>query len=191
MTAILGGVLGSSRRGYGWAGSLGLGLMLAGHVGSGSRSARVLRFCGSDMHAEAAAAIFSVIASCRLHGLDPFQYLEEILRVLPYWPRDRYLELAPKYWPPRVAASDPRSSRPRSPSSTCRRERLTRSPRRLPPAPTRTRSPPGAQRRRMRPCATIPDRQAPARWHVRLASDRPPCGVSAAHTKRAAASRKV
>jgi transposase len=55
-------------------------------------------FYGSDTHAEAAAAIFSVIASCRLHSLDPFQYLEEILRVLPYWPRDRYLELAPKYW---------------------------------------------------------------------------------------------
>lgn len=55
-------------------------------------------FYGSDTHAEAAAAIFSMIASCRLHGLDPFQYLEEILRVLPYWPRDRYLELAPKYW---------------------------------------------------------------------------------------------
>jgi hypothetical protein len=55
-------------------------------------------FYGSDTHAEAAAAIFSVIASCRLHGLDPFQYLEEILRVLPYWARDRYLELAPKYW---------------------------------------------------------------------------------------------
>jgi len=55
-------------------------------------------FYGSDTHAEAAAAIFSVIASCRLHGLDPFQYLEEVLRVLPYWPRDRYLELAPKYW---------------------------------------------------------------------------------------------
>jgi transposase len=55
-------------------------------------------FYGSDTHAEAAAAIFSVIASCRLHGLDPFQYLEEILRVLPYWPQDRYLELSPKYW---------------------------------------------------------------------------------------------
>jgi transposase len=55
-------------------------------------------FYGSDTHAEAAAAIFSVIASCRLHGIDPFQYLEEILRVLPYWPHDRYLELAPKYW---------------------------------------------------------------------------------------------
>jgi transposase len=55
-------------------------------------------FYGSDTHAEAAAALFSVIVSCRLHTLDPFQYLEEILRVLPYWPRDRYLELSPKYW---------------------------------------------------------------------------------------------
>jgi hypothetical protein len=55
-------------------------------------------FYGSDTHAEAAAAIFSIIASCRLHTLDPFQYLEEVLRVLPYWTRDRYLELSPKYW---------------------------------------------------------------------------------------------
>lgn len=55
-------------------------------------------FYGSETHAEAAAAIFSIIASCRLHGLDPFQYLEEILRVLPYWPDDRYLELAPQFW---------------------------------------------------------------------------------------------
>ena len=55
-------------------------------------------FYGSDTHAEAAATTFSVIASCRLHGLDPFQYFEEILRVLPYWPRDRYLELAPQFW---------------------------------------------------------------------------------------------
>jgi transposase len=55
-------------------------------------------FYGSDTHAEAAAAIFSIIASCRLHRLDPFTYLDEILRVLPYWPRERYLELSPKYW---------------------------------------------------------------------------------------------
>jgi transposase len=73
-----------------------------------TRSERALRkvvvgrkawmFYGSDTHAEAAAAIFSVIASCRLHSLDPYQYIEEILRVLPYWPHDRYLKLAPKYW---------------------------------------------------------------------------------------------
>jgi transposase len=55
-------------------------------------------FYGSDTHAESAAAIFSLIASCRLHRIDPEQYLDEILRVLPYWPKDRYLELAPVRW---------------------------------------------------------------------------------------------
>jgi transposase len=55
-------------------------------------------FYGSDTHAESAAAIFSIIASCRLHAIDPQQYLEEVLRVLPYWPPQRYLELAPNRW---------------------------------------------------------------------------------------------
>jgi len=55
-------------------------------------------FYGSDTHAEAAAAVFSTIASCRLHALDPQQYLDEVFRVLPYWPKERHLELAPKYW---------------------------------------------------------------------------------------------
>lgn len=64
-------------------------------------------FYGSDTHAEAAAAIFSLIATCRLHRLDPFAYLEEVLRVLPYWPRDRYLELAPAYWTATRARLDP------------------------------------------------------------------------------------
>lgn len=64
-------------------------------------------FYGSDTHAEAAAAIFSLIASCRLHRLDPFTYLDEVLRVLPYWPRDRYLELAPASWAATRARLDP------------------------------------------------------------------------------------
>lgn len=55
-------------------------------------------FFGSDDHAHAAANLFSLIASCQLHRLDPETYLAEIFRVLPYWPRHRYLELAPKYW---------------------------------------------------------------------------------------------
>jgi hypothetical protein len=50
-------------------------------------------FYCSDTHAQAAVAIFSLIASCRLHRLDPCADLEEVLRVLP-----RYLELAPKAW---------------------------------------------------------------------------------------------
>jgi transposase len=55
-------------------------------------------FFGSGDHAQAAANLFSLIASCQLHGLDVESYLADVIRVLPYWPRDRYLELAPKYW---------------------------------------------------------------------------------------------
>lgn len=64
-------------------------------------------FYGTDTHAEAAAAVFSVIATCRMHGLDPFVYLDEVLRVLPYWPQDRYLELAPQHWRATRARLDP------------------------------------------------------------------------------------
>jgi transposase len=63
-------------------------------------------FYGTDTHAEAAAAVFSVIATCRLHAVDPFTYLDEVLRVLPSWPRDRYLELAPQHWPSTRARLD-------------------------------------------------------------------------------------
>ena len=55
-------------------------------------------FFGSGDHAQAAANILSLIASCVLHQLDAESYLADVIRVLPYWPRDRYLELAPKYW---------------------------------------------------------------------------------------------
>jgi hypothetical protein len=52
-------------------------------------------FVGSDDSAQSAAAFFSLIASCKLHGLEPEAYLRDVLRVLPHWPKDRYLELAP------------------------------------------------------------------------------------------------
>ena len=55
-------------------------------------------FCGSDGHAQSAANLFSLIASCKLHGIDAETYLADVIRIVPYWPRDRYLELAPKYW---------------------------------------------------------------------------------------------
>jgi transposase len=82
-----------------------------------TRSERALRtivvgrknwmFYGSDVHAQAAAAIFSILASCRLHKLDPWKYLDEVLRLLPYWPAGRYIELAPKNWAATRARLDP------------------------------------------------------------------------------------
>jgi transposase len=64
-------------------------------------------FFGSDDHAEAAANLYSLIASCKLHGIDPERYLAEVIRIMPYWPRARYLELAPAYWAQTRARLDP------------------------------------------------------------------------------------
>jgi hypothetical protein len=73
-----------------------------------NRSERALRrvatgrqawlFVGSDMHGVASGHLLTLIASARLHKLDPEVYLRDVFRVLPHWPRDRCLELAPRYW---------------------------------------------------------------------------------------------
>jgi hypothetical protein len=55
-------------------------------------------FVGSDDHAQTTANLLSIVASAKLHDLEPEEYVRDLLRVLPHWPRDRYLELAPKYW---------------------------------------------------------------------------------------------
>lgn len=64
-------------------------------------------FFGSDDHAAAAANLFSLIASCKLHKLDPETYFADIFRVMPSWPCERYLELAPKFWNATRARIDP------------------------------------------------------------------------------------
>lgn len=55
-------------------------------------------FAGSDLHATSAGHVLTLLASARLHELDPERYLRDLIRVLPFWPRERFLELAPKYW---------------------------------------------------------------------------------------------
>src|SRR5262249_21407628 len=65
-------------------------------------------FFGSDDHANAAGNLFSLFASCKLHGLDPEAYLADVTRVFPYCPRERYLELAPKDWLRTRARLDPK-----------------------------------------------------------------------------------
>ena len=68
-------------------------------------------FVGSDDHAQSAGNLFSLVASCQLHGLDPETYLRDLFRVLAHWPKDRYLELAPKYWAATRARLDPNELR--------------------------------------------------------------------------------
>jgi transposase len=65
-------------------------------------------FIGSDDHGTSAANHFSLVSSARLFHLDPETYLRDLYRVLPSWPRDRYLELAPNHWAATRARLDPR-----------------------------------------------------------------------------------
>jgi transposase len=55
-------------------------------------------YCGSDDGAHWNAAVVSLIASCQLHGIEPWAYLRDVLTLLPSWPVKRVLALAPKYW---------------------------------------------------------------------------------------------
>ena len=64
-------------------------------------------FVGSDDHGQATGNLLSLIASARLQKLDPEAYLRDVLRVTPHWPRDRFLELAPRYWPLTRGRLDP------------------------------------------------------------------------------------
>jgi hypothetical protein len=54
------------------------------------------------------ATFRSLLASCRMHGLNSQLYLEQLLRLAPHWPVTRMLELAPKYWDRTLAGLDDR-----------------------------------------------------------------------------------
>ena len=55
-------------------------------------------FVGSDDGARANATFTSLLASCRMLGIEPWSYLRDLLCLLPSWPVHRVLELAPAYW---------------------------------------------------------------------------------------------
>jgi transposase len=55
-------------------------------------------FVGTDEYGEHAAVMVSLIASCRLHAINPELYLRDVLLLLGSWPAKEALKLAPKYW---------------------------------------------------------------------------------------------
>ncbi len=55
-------------------------------------------FLGSDNGGDVNATFVSLLASCRLHGIEPWAYLRDLLCLLPSWPVGRVLELAPINW---------------------------------------------------------------------------------------------
>jgi transposase len=70
---------------------------------------RAWLFCGSDDHAKSTAALYSIVCSARLHGIEPEEYLRCLIRLVPLWPSDRMLELAPLFWARTRARLDPKA----------------------------------------------------------------------------------
>jgi transposase len=55
-------------------------------------------FVGSDDGAAVNTVFVSLLASARLHGIEPHGYLRDLFCLIRTWPQDRLLELAPAYW---------------------------------------------------------------------------------------------
>ena len=65
-------------------------------------------FIGSPAASNAASTWLSLILSARIHKLDPELYLRDIFRLLPIWPKNRLIELAPHCWRATRAQLDPK-----------------------------------------------------------------------------------
>jgi transposase len=55
-------------------------------------------FVGSDDGGEVNATLVTLLASCKLQGIEPLGYLRDLLCLLPDWPSHDVLELAPVNW---------------------------------------------------------------------------------------------
>lgn len=55
-------------------------------------------FAGNDEGGRRAAILYSLICTCKHHGIDPFAYLRDVLRRLPTHPPEAIAELSPLAW---------------------------------------------------------------------------------------------
>jgi hypothetical protein len=55
-------------------------------------------FVGNDDAGKVNAAFVTLLASCQMHGVEPWAYVRDLLCVLPSWPASRVLDLAPVNW---------------------------------------------------------------------------------------------
>ncbi len=55
-------------------------------------------FCGSDEGGRRAAILYSIVATCKAHGINPWAYLRDVLERIPTHPNRRRAELLPQEW---------------------------------------------------------------------------------------------
>jgi len=66
-------------------------------------------FCWTEVGAEHAGIVQSLIATCRLHGVDPYTYFVDVLQRVGQHPASRVAELTPRLWKQHFAATPLRS----------------------------------------------------------------------------------
>jgi transposase len=66
-------------------------------------------FCWSEVGAEHAGIVQSLIATCRLHGIDAYTYLVDVLQRVGQHPAARVAELTPRLWKQHFAGNPLRS----------------------------------------------------------------------------------
>jgi hypothetical protein len=82
------------------------------HLESGLRPIPMGRnwlFCWSEVGAEAVATIQSLIVSCQLHGIDPYDYLVDVLQRIDTHPAKDIDQLIPRNWKVNFAENPLRS----------------------------------------------------------------------------------
>jgi transposase len=66
-------------------------------------------FCWTEVGAKHAGIVQSLIATCRLHGIDPYTYFVDVLQRVGQHPAARVAELTPRLWKQHFAAQPLRS----------------------------------------------------------------------------------
>jgi transposase len=66
-------------------------------------------FCWTELGAKHVGVVQSLIVTCRLHEIDPYTYLVDVLQRVSQHPAARVAELTPRQWKTQFAASPLRS----------------------------------------------------------------------------------
>jgi transposase len=69
-------------------------------------------FAGSENGAETACVLYSLLATCKLHGVNPFDYLRDVIMRVGRHPARDVLELTPKPWKQKLQNLDASRSAP-------------------------------------------------------------------------------
>ena len=67
-------------------------------------------FCWTELGAEHVGIMQSLIVTSRLHGIDPYTYLVDVLQRVAIHPAARVAELIPRLWKTHFAANPLRST---------------------------------------------------------------------------------